>query len=53
MTIRNSAANGVVIDDHHAGMLRFDTPTFENIALSEIAGENTGPAILAGDSCTD
>lgn len=53
MTIRNSAANGVVIDDHHAGMVRFDTPTFENIALSEIVGENTGPAILAGDSCTD
>lgn len=50
-TIIGSAADGVWIDEEHTGLVRLDAMTFEDIAGANIVGQNTGPAILEGESC--
>lgn len=51
LTVRGSAANGVVIRDNHWEFVRIDDAMFVEVAGEWIVGENTGPAILAGESC--
>lgn len=50
-TITGSAAHGVSIDEYYEGYVRLDAMTYGDIALSNMVGENTGPAVLDGEQC--
>lgn len=51
-TIQGSAGHGVSIDEEHEGLVRVEAMTFEDIALNDVVGANTGPAVLDGESCS-
>lgn len=51
-SIQGSAGHGVSIDEEHEGFVRVEAMTYEDIALNDIVGANTGPAVLDGESCS-